>query len=100
MTHTEQLANDLEQAYRQLTPSSADWYARAHAALPGGDTRQSVFFRPYPLFLDGGRGAYVEDVDGNRFLDCSNCWSAMILGHAHPAVVEAIARQAAKGTAF
>ena len=94
------LRTELELDYRQLTPASAQLYERAQAALPGGDTRQSVFFRPYPLFLESGLGAYVVDADGNRFLDCSNCWSAMILGHAHPAVVEAVSRQVALGTAF
>lgn len=97
---SESLRTELEQRYRQLTPASAATYERAKAALPGGDTRQSVFFRPYPLFIESGQGAFVTDLDGNRFLDCSNCWSAMILGHAHPAVVEAVTRQVAKGTAF
>ena len=94
------LQAQLEHRYRKLTPTSAQLYERSQAALPGGDTRQSVFFRPYPLFLDGGQGAYVEDVDGNRFLDCSNCWTALILGHAHPTVVEAVSRQLVRGTAF
>jgi glutamate-1-semialdehyde 2,1-aminomutase len=83
-----------------MTPGSAALYERAERVLPGGDTRQSVFFRPYPLFLDGGQGAYVEDVDGNRYLDCCNCWTAVILGHAHPSVVEAASNQIVKGTAF
>lgn len=100
MSAVETLRAEVEEQYRRLTPASAQLYERAHAALPGGDTRQSVFFRPYPLFVDGGQGAYVEDADGNRFLDASNCWSAMVLGHAHPAVVEAVSRQVAKGSAF
>jgi glutamate-1-semialdehyde 2,1-aminomutase len=100
MNQTLSHQGQLEQEYRQLTPNSAELYERAQAALPGGDTRQSVFFKPYPLFLDGGQGAYVEDEDGNRYLDCSNCWTALVLGHAHPAVVEAVAQQVARGTAF
>jgi glutamate-1-semialdehyde 2,1-aminomutase len=100
MTAVEALWHELEEAYARRTPASARLYERARAALPGGDTRQSVFFKPYPPFLEGGSGAHVEDVDGNRYLDCSNCWSAMILGHAHPAVVEAVQHQVAKGTAF
>jgi glutamate-1-semialdehyde 2,1-aminomutase len=94
------LRAELEQAYRGTTPASGALYERAQQVLPGGDTRQSVFFRPYPLFLDGGQGAYVEDVDGNRYLDCCNCWTAVILGHAHPSVVEAASNQLVKGTAF
>lgn len=100
MTGREALRAELEREYQALTPGSAALYERAQRVLPGGDTRQSVFFRPYPLFLDGGQGAYVEDVDGNRYLDCCNCWTAVILGHAHPAVVEAASNQLVKGTAF
>ncbi len=100
MSVADSLRLELEQQYRDLTPASARLYERAQAALPGGDTRESVFFRPYPLFLEGGQGAFVEDVDGNRYLDCSNCWSALILGHAHPAVVEAVSQQLGQGTAF
>ena len=100
MVMRDSLQASVEAEYRRRTPESAALYERARGVLPGGDTRQSVFFQPYPLFLDGGQGAYVEDADGNRFLDCSNCWSAMILGHAHPAVVEAVSRQLGRGTAF
>jgi glutamate-1-semialdehyde 2,1-aminomutase len=100
MSGHEALRAELENEYRRRTPASAALYERAQRVLPGGDTRQSVFFRPYPLFLDGGQGAYVEDVDGNRYLDCCNCWTAVILGHAHPAVVEAASNQLVKGTAF
>jgi len=100
MTEQSDFRTYLEEAYRRLTPGSASLYERAQMVMPGGDTRQSVFFRPYPLFIDGGQGAYVEDVDGNRYLDCCNCWTAIILGHAHPAVVDAVSQQLIKGTAF
>jgi glutamate-1-semialdehyde 2,1-aminomutase len=100
MTTRDDLRSELEHEYARLTPGSAQLYERAQNVLPGGDTRQSVFFRPYPLFLDGGEGTAVWDVDGNRYLDVCNCWTAVILGHAHPAVVEAAGQQLAKGTAF
>ena len=100
MSVAESYRSDLEAAYRARTPASAQLHERAQSTLPGGDTRQSVFFTPYPLFLDRGRGAYVEDADDNRYLDCSNCWAALILGHAHPAIVQAVAQQVARGTAF
>ena len=53
-----------------------------------------------PLFIDHGEGAYVVDVDGNRFVDYVLSWGPMILGHAAPSVVEAVARQAGQGTSF
>ena len=94
------LRDEVEQGYRRRTPTSARLYEQARESFPGGDTRQTVFFKPYPLFLDGGAGAYVEDADGNRLLDCSNCWSTQIFGYAHPAVVDAVTQQLGRGTAF
>src|SRR5215210_5203282 len=96
----ESLEQQIEQEYRRMTPASAALFEQAQQALPGGDTRNSAYMQPYPLFLDGGQGAYVTDVDGNRYLDCNNNWTSLIHGHAHPAVVEAVSRQLAKGTAW
>jgi glutamate-1-semialdehyde 2,1-aminomutase len=97
---TERLMSQVEAEYRARTPKSAAMAERAQEAMPGGDTRHSVFFRPYPLFVERGEGAYITDVDGNRYLDCLNNYTSLILGHAHPAVVEALSRQLAKGTAY
>ena len=47
-----------------------------------------------------GQGPYLFDVDGNRYVDYINSWGPLVLGHAHPAVVEAISTQAARGTSF
>ena len=68
--------------------------------MPGGTTRTTTFFRPYPLYIDSGAGCRIWDVDGNERIDVLGNYTAMILGHAHPKVVEAIQRQAARGTAF
>jgi glutamate-1-semialdehyde 2,1-aminomutase len=53
-----------------------------------------------PVFMDRGEGAYIYDVDGNRYVDCCQSWGASIMGHAHPEVVDAIKKQAEKGTSF
>jgi glutamate-1-semialdehyde 2,1-aminomutase len=53
-----------------------------------------------PLFIDRGQGAYVIDVDGNRFVDYVLSWGPLILGHAHPRVVQALAAAAARGTSY
>ncbi len=94
------LAQELEDEYRRCTPASAALAEQAQRALPGGDTRNSTYMRPYPLYIDRGEGAYLVDVDGNRVLDAVNNWTSLIHGHAHPAVVEAINAQAARGTAY
>jgi glutamate-1-semialdehyde 2,1-aminomutase len=54
----------------------------------------------HPVFVDRGEGAYVWDVDGNRMIDFVQSYGASLLGHAHPAVVEAVRRAAGRGTTF
>ena len=53
-----------------------------------------------PLFIKKGKGAYVFDVDGNKYLDFCGSWGPLILGHAHPSVVDAVNRAASRGTSF
>ncbi|HEX6617846.1 MAG TPA: glutamate-1-semialdehyde 2,1-aminomutase [Gemmatimonadales bacterium] len=78
-------------------------YAEACRVLPGGVNSPVRAFRGVggtPRFLARGAGAWVEDVDGNRYLDLVLSWGPLILGHAHPEVVEAVAEAAARGTTF
>jgi glutamate-1-semialdehyde 2,1-aminomutase len=91
---------DPEDVYRQTTPGSRRLHQRAAAVMPGGTTRTTTYFDPYPLFIDRGEGCRIWDVDGTARLDMLGNYTAMILGHAHPKVVEAIREQAGRGTAF
>jgi glutamate-1-semialdehyde 2,1-aminomutase len=68
--------------------------------MPGGTTRTTTYFDPYPLYIDRGVGCRIWDVDGTERLDMLGNYTAMILGHAHPKVVEAVRKQVARGTAF
>ncbi len=68
--------------------------------MPGGTTRTTTYFDPYPLYIDRGAGCRVWDVDGTERIDMLGNYTAMILGHAHPKIVEAIGKQAARGTGF
>src|SRR5687767_4911002 len=54
------------------------------------------YTRPYPFVMARGQGSIVEDVDGNRFLDCSAGIAVVSTGHAHPRVVQSIQEQAAQ----
>src|SRR5579859_7736957 len=67
--------------------------------MPGGNTRRSVFTPPYPAYAASAQGAYVVDVDGQRRLDFVNNYTALIHGHAHPRILEAVGSQLALGTA-
>src|SRR3990170_2080818 len=61
---------------------------------------QQLFAEAQTLFIDRGEGAYLIDVDGNRYIDYVLSWGPLILGHAHPRVVQAIAEAAARGTSY
>jgi glutamate-1-semialdehyde 2,1-aminomutase len=78
-------------------------FEQASKVLPGGVNSPVRAFRGvggHPLFIDKGAGAFMWDADGNRYIDYVLSWGPMILGHAHPAVVEAITHQAARGTSY
>jgi glutamate-1-semialdehyde 2,1-aminomutase len=85
--------------YAERTPGSAALHARARRSMPGGDTRTIVFFAPHPLYIERAAGAVMADVDGNDYLDFLGNYTSLVHGHAHPAIVEAISVQAARGTA-
>jgi glutamate-1-semialdehyde 2,1-aminomutase len=91
---------DPEEIYRQTTPGSRALHEKAVRVMPGGTTRTTTYFDPYPLFIDRGEGCLVWDVDRTERIDMIGNYTAMILGHAHPKVVEAIRAQAGRGTAF
>ncbi|MES1926412.1 glutamate-1-semialdehyde 2,1-aminomutase [Salinisphaera sp. T31B1] len=84
-------------------PKSAEWFARAARTIPGGVNSPVRAFNGVggtPAFIDHARGAYIYDVDGNEYVDYVGSFGPMILGHADPAVVEAVQKQAAKGLSF
>ncbi len=82
---------------------SRSLFERAERVIPGGVNSPVRSFRSvggHPYFVVRGEGAYVWDADGNRLLDYVQSYGASILGHAHPAVVKAVADAAADGTTF
>jgi glutamate-1-semialdehyde 2,1-aminomutase len=79
----------LFEAAEKLIPGGVDSPVRAFRAVGG-----------QPLFISHGQGAYLYDVDGNRYLDYVLSWGPLILGHAHPVLVEALQQAVARGTSF
>src|SRR5689334_12578912 len=90
--------HDERDAYVARTPASGALHARAREVMPGGDTRTGTFHAPYPLFIADGAGCHLTDADGHRYLDTLYNFTSLLHGHAFPPVLEAIARQAARGT--
>ena len=79
------------------------WFERAVRVIPGGVNSPVRAFKSVggvPYFVARGEGAYVWDEEGNRYLDYVQSYGASILGHAHPVVVEAVTRAAARGTTY
>ena len=84
-------------------PKSVELFAKAQTLLPGGVDSPARAFRAVggqPLFIDRGEGAYMIDVDGNRFIDYVLSFGPQIIGHAHPKVVVALNEVIAKSTSF
>jgi len=84
-------------------PRSTTLYERACALFPGGVNSPVRAFKSVggtPVFIERGVGAYVWDVDGNRYVDFMGSWGALIFGHADPDVVAAVIHAAASGTSF
>ena len=55
---------------------------------------------PHPIYVDRGKGSHVWDIDGNEYVDYHNGYGVMVMGHAHPKIVEAVQRRVALGTHF
>ncbi|MGH9794309.1 MAG: glutamate-1-semialdehyde 2,1-aminomutase [Candidatus Acidiferrales bacterium] len=85
------------------TSRSESLYREAEQLLVGGVNSPVRAFKAVggtPLVIERAEGAYLYDADGKRYLDYIGSWGPMILGHAHPAVTEAIREQAGKGTSY
>jgi glutamate-1-semialdehyde 2,1-aminomutase len=85
------------------TKRSHDEFARARRSIAGGVNSAVRAFKQVggePVFFARGEGAYLFDIDGNRYIDYVGSWGPAILGHAHPAVVKAVADTAATGMSY
>jgi glutamate-1-semialdehyde 2,1-aminomutase len=82
--------------YPDEKSNSAKLYERAVKVMPGGNSRHTVYFPPYPVYAVKAEGARIWDADGVDRLDFINNYSSLIHGHNHPRIVEAVVRQANK----
>lgn len=81
-------------------PKSGRLYERALRVLPGGVSRNAVLRRPHPFYAQKGEGCRVTDIEGVCRIDFANNMASLIHGHAHPLIMEAVAKQLRCGTAF
>ncbi len=77
---------------------SAQRYVEASKLFPGGVTHDSRYAEPFPLYMTHGTGPRKWDVDGNEYIDYVSGHGALLLGHSHPAIAEAVSTQIHRGT--
>src|SRR5689334_6118063 len=82
------------------TPRSAQLFDRATRTLPFGVVSSFQKMQPYPIYVTHGRGSHIWDQDGTEYLDFHCGFGAMVVGHAHPRIVEAVHEAASRGTHF
>lgn len=82
---------------------SSELFNEAKKYIPGGVNSPVRAFKSVgtdPVYIASGKGSKIYDVDGKEYIDCVSSWGPLILGHAHPAIIEAITKAAEKGTSF
>ena len=89
-----------ERTFHEMRPRSIGLWQEARRLLPRGVPSSFQDARPQPVFVDRGQGSRVWDVDGNEYVDFHNGFGVMVVGHAHPLVVEAVSRRVAAGSHF
>ncbi|HEV8310006.1 MAG TPA: aspartate aminotransferase family protein [Methylomirabilota bacterium] len=94
------ISQDVSERLVATRPESAAWYARARATVAGGVGHDLRHQSPVPTCITHGQGAYKWDVDGHRYIDYGLGNAALLLGHAHPAIVAAVREAVGRGTHF
>jgi glutamate-1-semialdehyde 2,1-aminomutase len=96
----EQLVTDQERLFVDRQPRSAQLIERARAALAGGATSSWMITRPQAVWISHGAGSKIYDVDGSEYVDLHGGYGVAAVGHAHPALVEALSDRVGRGTHF
>src|SRR5712692_1682055 len=86
--------------YADKTPGSARLYERARRLFPNGVTHVGRYLQPHPIYVSRTAGSHKWDVDGNDYVDYFGGHGALLLGHNHPAVMEAVREQLARGSHY
>jgi glutamate-1-semialdehyde 2,1-aminomutase len=97
------MTTSLEQelaTYAAANPISAALHEKATRFMPGGDTRNSIYWDPFPVYLTDGKGTILTDADGNKRTDFVNNMTTLILGHRPEEVTSALNAQIEHGVSF
>jgi glutamate-1-semialdehyde 2,1-aminomutase len=91
---------DYERTYVETRQGSRRLYEEALGVFPSGVTHDGRYLTPFPISCERAEGAYKWDVDGHRYIDYLVGHGALLLGHSHPDVVQAVANQLPRGTHY
>ncbi len=94
------LTQRVEQEFISKHPGSQSYYKRAVEAIPRGVTHDVRYMKPFPLYVNRAAGSRKWDIDGNEIIDYAMGHGALILGHSHPGIVEAVSEQIQRGTHY
>ena len=89
-----------EERFRATRKKSDELWREARKVSPRGVPSSFQDAAPQPIFIDHGLGSRIWDVDGNEYVDFHNGFGVMVVGHAHPLIVEAVSKQIARGSHF
>src|SRR5262245_31441878 len=92
------VVSQIEAAYRERFATSEKLYERGCALFPSGVTHDARHLLPFPIYVDRALGSKKWDVDGHEIIDYWAGHGAILLGHSHPAIVEAVREQAGRST--
>jgi glutamate-1-semialdehyde 2,1-aminomutase len=88
------------QELRNRTPKSGEYWERSKDLVPGGLISGARKMEPYPVYVERGKGAYIWDIDGNRYIDCAMSFGVHVLGHGPQPVLDAIHEQCESGMSY
>src|SRR5436190_12876248 len=98
--HVEEIVTHEEAEFRSRTPDSQKIHKRAESSLPMGVSSSFQAVPPYPLFVNRAAGSHIWDIDGNQYTDFHLGFGSLLVGHAHPVLVEALRDQLGKGSLY
>ncbi|MBU8848089.1 MAG: aspartate aminotransferase family protein [Desulfobacterales bacterium] len=96
----EQIEKKIADAYMEKFPVSRERHEKLINYIPGGATRSLSYFKPYPIHIDYGQGAYVYTHEGHKLFDVTNAYGAIVHGHGDPDVVKAVQEGIEKGSQY
>ncbi len=96
----DQIEKNIADAYREKFPMSKKRHEKLINYIPGGATRSLSYFKPYPIHIDYGQGAYVYTHEGHKLLDVTNAYGAIVHGHGDPDVAKAVQDGIVKGSQY